>query len=84
MIKKPALPRIAILGWGSLIWDERSDFDDWHDKWEDDRPILSRKHALTLVIDGENGVPCRAQFAFSKRRSPEDAYEKMMLRPASR
>lgn len=90
MTEKPALPRIAILGWGSLIWDERSDFDDWHDKWEDDGPVLdlefsrisgkTRKHALTLVIDRENGVPCRVQFAFSKRRNPEDAIADLRCR----
>lgn len=90
MISKPAAPRIAILGWGSLIWDKRSDFDDWHDDWQNEGPLLdlefsrisgkTRKHALTLVIDSENGVPCPAQFALSKRKKPEDAIADLRCR----
>jgi len=37
---KKAPPRIAILGWGSLIWDVRAEFDDQHDEWHDDGPEL--------------------------------------------
>ena len=35
-------PRIAILGWGSLIWDKRPEFDEKHAPWEDDGPALKR------------------------------------------
>lgn len=58
-VRKPA-PKIAILGWGSLIWDERPEFDSHHEEWTSGGPVLqlefsriseSRKGALTLVID---------------------------------
>ena len=55
--------RIAILGWGSLLWDKRAEFD-WFEKqyeqWQCDGPTLklefsrvseSRGNALTLVLD---------------------------------
>ncbi|CAH2405741.1 hypothetical protein MES5069_490044 [Mesorhizobium escarrei] len=27
-------PRIAILGWGPLIWDKRPEFDEKHAPWK--------------------------------------------------
>ena len=32
--------RIAILGWGSLLWDDAANkrFDRWHDRWRDGGP----------------------------------------------
>ncbi|MBP2534868.1 hypothetical protein [Agrobacterium tumefaciens] len=76
-------PRIALLGWGSLIWDVRPEFDDQHGTWQDDGPVLplefsrvsgvTRGRALTLVIDTANGSDCTVKYAFSKRRDPEDA-----------
>lgn len=38
--------KIAILGWGSLIWDKRPDFDDRHGKWEPDGPELPFDESL--------------------------------------
>lgn len=76
------VPRIAVLGWGSLLWDSRPDFDGQHGPWEFDGPVLqiefsrisrSRHGALTLVIDRVNGVDCRVAYAKSKRANPEDA-----------
>lgn len=73
---------IAILGWGSLIWDPRDDFKKYIGTWEDDGPILpiefsriskSRKGALTLVIDPDNGSQVRTKYTLSKRKNPEDA-----------
>lgn len=73
---------IAILGWGSLLWDERPEFDDHHAPWEVDGPELNiefsrvsktRGGALTLVIDPTNGAACRVAHARSKRKDPEDA-----------
>ncbi|MFN4288024.1 MAG: hypothetical protein ACK4E3_05960 [Brevundimonas sp.] len=73
--------KIAILGWGSLIWDRRPEFDDQHGEWCFDGPKLklefsriskTRGGALTLVIDDENGSPCRVAYALSKRRNPDD------------
>lgn len=74
--------RIAILGWGSLLWDERPEFDIQHSPWEFDGPELklefsrisrSRSGALTLVIDPSSGAVCRVAHAQSRRRNPEDA-----------
>jgi hypothetical protein len=72
-------PRVAILGWGSLLWEGGSAFDKWHDDWRCDGPILnlefsrvsaSRLNALTLVIDRDNGVPNRVAWCLSLRDDP--------------
>lgn len=74
--------RIAILGWGSLIWDPRPDFDRWHREWKPDGPELpiefsrvseSRDGALTLVIDAEHGSSIQVAWCLSKRRRLVDA-----------
>ena len=68
---------IAILGWGSLLWEGGEEFDDWHEQWEYDGPSLkiefsriskSRGGALTLVIDPDNGVPCTVAYCLSRRQ----------------
>lgn len=72
---------IAILGWGSLLWDHRADFDEQHHSWKFDGPKLkiefsrvskSRHGALTLAIDQGNGTACRVAYAESRRADPED------------
>ena len=77
--------KIAILGWGSLIWDNRSEFANFNsqiEEWKNDGPRLklefsriskSREGALTLVLDEKNGAECTVQYAMSKRRVPDDA-----------
>jgi len=74
--------KIAILGWGSLLWEQHAEFDVKHQEWRFDGPRLklefsrvsaSRKQALTLVIDSNNGVLCRVAYALSTREDPEDA-----------
>ena len=74
--------KIAILGWGSLLWDERAEFDAQHEKWQCDGPYLklefsrvseTRSGALTLVLDYKNGEPCQVAYALSKRKEPDDA-----------
>lgn len=74
--------KIAILGWGSLIWDVRPEFDSFHEGWLSDGPELklefsriseSRKRALTLVIDEQCGEVCRVAYALSKRKRLDDA-----------
>jgi len=81
--------KIVILGWGSLIWDPRSDFNKTIDFWNDDGPVLpiefsriskSRNGALTLVIDPVNGSQVKTKFAISKRNNPEDAVHDLCKR----
>ncbi len=73
--------RICILGWGSLIWDTRPEFDQHHGTWNLDGPMLrlefsrvsaSRQGALTLAIDSVHGARCRVAYAESSRKNPED------------
>lgn len=80
---------IAILGWGSLLWDEQPEFDNNHGPWELDGPELkvefsrvsqSRGDALTLVIDSPNGSICRIAHTKSKRRDPEDVIRDLRCR----
>ncbi len=75
-------PVIAILGWGSLIWDKHPDFSRHHRVWQFDGPLLpiefsriskTRAGALTLVVDSSFGSHCKTAFAISKRADPEDA-----------
>lgn len=81
--------RIAILGWGSLLWDARQDFDDYHTAWQRLGPSLpiefsrvskSRRGALTLVVDSEHGVPTEVSYSFSSRKCLEDAIEDLRSR----
>jgi hypothetical protein len=74
--------RIAILGWGSLLWEGGPDFDTWHDPWEYDGPTLKlefsrisekRLRALTLVIDTEHGIETAVAWCLSKRATVADA-----------
>ena len=74
--------RIAILGWGSLLWEGGEEFDRWHDRWKDDGPSLklefsriseSRLGALTLVIEPEHGSPTTVAWCLTKRNNSEDA-----------
>ncbi len=74
--------KIAILGWGSLLWDHCAEFDKQHEDWQCDGPSLklefsrvsrSRIDALTLVLDLNNGESCQVAYALSKRKNPDDA-----------
>lgn len=76
------MPKIAILGWGSLIWESHPEFDIWHREWLRDGPVLalefsrisrSRNRALTLVIDDLVGAPCTVEYTLSRRTDPCDA-----------
>jgi hypothetical protein len=71
--------RVAILGWGFLLWEGGGAFDKWHDDWRCDGPMLnlefsrvsaSRLNALTLVIDRDNGAPNRVAWCLSLRDDP--------------
>ena len=74
--------KIAILGWGSLLWDQRAEFDKQHEGWQFDGPSLklefsrvseTRNNALTLVLDSNNGNSCQVAYALSNRKNPDDA-----------
>jgi hypothetical protein len=74
--------QIAILGWGSLLWEPNTLFQEQIGDWAADGPVLpiefsrisvTRNGALTLVTDPDNGVPVRTLYTISKRESPEDA-----------
>ncbi|MDA8349013.1 MAG: hypothetical protein M0038_09465 [Pseudomonadota bacterium] len=74
--------RIAILGWGSLLWEGGPEFDNFHDEWKFDGPQvqlefsrISKKRlgALTLVIDHEHGSPTTVAWCLSRRLQVEDA-----------
>jgi hypothetical protein len=74
--------KVAILGWGSLLWDRRAEFDEYHEAWQLDGPSLKlefsrisrcRRNSLTLVVDYRNGSPCQVAYALSKRDNPDDA-----------
>jgi hypothetical protein len=77
------MTKIAILGWGSLLWEKtHREFDKHHGAWNLDGPVLklefsrksvSRLNALTLVIDAIRGEECKVAYALSKRRTVEKA-----------
>lgn len=84
--------RLAILGWGSLLWDRCPQFDNQHREWLFDGPSLkpefsrvsqSPHNVLTLVIDPKNGVRCEVAYALSKRTDPEDALCDLRCREAT-
>ena len=84
--------QIAVLGWGSLIWDSRPEFDKYLSEWQLDGPILplefsrisdSRKGALTLVIDTNSGSDCQVAYAVSKRRCAEDSIADLRCREST-
>ena len=75
--------RIALLGWGSLLWDEdrNKDVDTHHNVWKCDGPTLmlefsrisiSRECALTLVIDPHHGSPVTVAWSISSRKTIEE------------
>lgn len=81
--------RICILGWGSLIWDTRPEFDEHHGMWNLDGPTLrlefsrvseTRQRALTLAIDPVHGAHCRVAYAESSRKNPDDAIRDLRSR----
>jgi len=81
--------KTAIIGWGSLLWDDRPEYDNYHGPWYFDGPVLrleftrisvARKKALTLVLEEELGAQCRVAYTVSKRDSPAKAIEDLQER----
>lgn len=81
--------RIAILGWGSLIWDPRG--LPREGVWQKPGPILplefsrvSRDCRLTLVLDPEYGDLCETYFILSPRADLDDAIRDLRVREETR
>lgn len=81
--------RIAILEWGSLLWDTRPDFDQWHGPWQHDGPVLkiefsrisiTRAGALTLVLDSRDGADIQVAYCVSLRTSMSQAVQDLRKR----
>ncbi|NDD91347.1 hypothetical protein EBZ37_04610 [bacterium] len=77
--------KIAILGWGSLIWDQRDLLTQG--VWQKGGPVLpiefsriSSDGRLTLVIDEKNGVPVQTRFAQSGSETLNQAIEDLRKR----
>jgi hypothetical protein len=80
--------KIAILGWGSLIWDQR-DLPTLG-VWQKGGPVLpiefsriSSDGRLTLVIDEKNGVPVKTRYAESGSGTLVQATEDLRKREGS-
>ena len=83
---------IAILGWGSLLWDTRPKFIPFISQcgpWQRGGPSLplefsriskSRGGALTLVIDPNNGTETVVSYCTSARSQSSAAIEDLRLR----
>lgn len=82
--------RIAILGWGSLIWDSRLNIEP---TWHLDGPVLRiefskvsgryakpRRRYLSLVIDPDHGGDVRAQYAMSREEALDAAVRDLAKR----
>jgi hypothetical protein len=82
--------KIAILGWGSLIWNPYGlNFDKTID-WQTDRPILpiefariSKDGRLTLVIT-ENGTKVQTLYAVLTYKTLAKAISNLAIRESSR
>lgn len=85
--------RIAILAWGSLVWDKEHEaaeaFDEQHGSWSDDGPMLmielsriskvSRPGVMTYVID-KDGSACRVKWALSERMTCSESIDDLKKR----
>jgi hypothetical protein len=70
--------KIAIIAWGSLVWDPRT--LQIRGDWDNNGPMLniefsrvSKDGRLTLVVDPDNGEEVKTYFAQSKRSDLGDA-----------
>jgi len=84
--------QIAFLGWGSLIWDPRPEFDSKVGPWMCGGPALpvefcrissTRKGALVLVIDRALGTEVEVLHALSVRDDRDDALSDLRAREAT-
>lgn len=81
---------IAIIGWGSLIWDLEILESQVDPRWQRGAgPVLplefsrvspKRKKALALIVDPDHGTACATSLVVSKRRALEDAVSDLAAR----
>lgn len=86
--------KIAIIGWGSLLWDPDNLAPHVHGDWAFDQgPILplefvrvspKRLDALTVVIDPRHGAPCPASYRLSRRSDVIEAAMNLGARERAR
>jgi hypothetical protein len=83
------IQKIAILGWGSLLWHPHAAFESRHGEWRFDGPWLplefsrispASKGGLTLVIDPVHGVATQTAYCLSTRYSMEQARQDLQER----
>lgn len=81
--------KIAILAWGSLIWQPKDLFFDKEFGWKEDGPILpiefariSKDGRLTLVIT-KNGTKVPVLYALSNYQNVEEAVLNLAVREGS-
>jgi len=81
--------KIALLAWGSLLWEGGAAFDAEHEPWQYGGPLLriefsrissSRNGALTLVIDPEKGSLVRVAWCLSRRSAISEVIEDLRQR----
>ncbi|RCS44672.1 hypothetical protein DTL42_17265 [Bremerella cremea] len=81
--------KTAIIGWGSLLWDDRPQFDQHHGPWVYDGPRLRlefsrisvrRQKALTLVIEDQLGAECSTAYTVSHREDVREAINDLRIR----
>ncbi|PQO45295.1 hypothetical protein [Blastopirellula marina] len=85
--------KTAIIGWGSLLWDDRPQFDQHHGPWFYDGPRLRlefsrisvrRQKALTLVLEEELGAVCPTAYCVSHREDVRQAMEDLSIREGAK
>lgn len=77
--------RIAVLGWGSLIWNPqhlaiRGPFEPDGPKLQIEFTRVSGNNRLTLVIDEKNGTVCPTSHAVSEFEGLGEARENLRVR----
>jgi hypothetical protein len=81
--------KIAILGWGSLLWHPHAEFKSRHGEWHFDGPWLlleftrispASKGGLTLVIDPVHGHPTQTAYCLSTRDNLDEARQDLQER----
>ncbi len=89
-MKRIEMAEVAIIGWGSLLWD-LDDLDpkvngEWHIGEGPQLPLEfvrispKRKQSLVVVTDLQHGAPCGSSYIKSKRTNIEAAIDDLAAR----